>query len=677
MDYQLAIGILIILLLIILFSISHYQSVKMDNYTMTRHIQKYIKKKVTKNTNIVENFNKQRENFYVDTKPGTAKGLLHWVNQVNHDNKIKWAYLCPYGPIGSICSGSTAPNIKDQLNAGAGANIDPDKLFKQYREVGINVISLFANIWQPNSDSGKYGTTGTGTGNAATNWFSNSIDKLGDFTLPGNPDIGLSYGIAAAKNGIIPLLTIGSWDAIFPVNKQPYSSLTCTGSLSPSNWAVGESVFKTMDNVDITSIATALIKKAQSIGCVGFDFDIEGFGGSAQDRTQWDACNTNPKYTYNYNGEHFILPDGTTIDFLKQLFTKLKDSTMDQPKNTILNQITEWIITVVPTSISLYNNSKPLLNNKVPGYLAKSSDGKMQNHMAALDFTYIDGVLLQWYSGFGANVCGDDNNTACDINVQPKECDNVNSNGLKWITPSKRKTTFWTGIMTPVDGEGLSYPTTDNIQLNIHNDQNKIVDRLDGCIAPVGTVPDKCKGQNCPWKCPRKSDCPDWSYSTDTKKTKGAHYDQLVIIQSLANIPGLVGKTGQKLCIGIESFPNVGHIYEAQSGKTNVSHQFWGPMPSAYAICSLTAAAAAVNTPIAGIGVFTVNATFLQIAATGDGVTPGTGGGGGGGGGGVTPSGSSCTSGLKPFHDTPTSGQCSCGTGWLDANSRTPNVACN
>ena len=83
MDYQVIGGIIILLLIVILFSISYYQRIQQDNVRMSRHIRQHIKKKVIKNTHIMENFD----------SGGKAQGLLTYVKKISA-NEIYQSHCC-------------------------------------------------------------------------------------------------------------------------------------------------------------------------------------------------------------------------------------------------------------------------------------------------------------------------------------------------------------------------------------------------------------------------------------------------------------------------------------------------------------------------------------------------------------------------------------------------------
>jgi hypothetical protein len=613
MDYQVIGGIIILLLLLLLFSISHYQNVKMDNYHMTRHIrEKSIYKK-----RFIERFD--------SLKP--VDGLQVIVEKFCRDPKVKWGYLCPQGTIGSVCSTNFSSNVTDQIENATTATQLKDlanqsyrsNMFQQLRDVGVNVISLFCNIWQPKAQSDM-----TTFPNNGTDWYTQSINNLGDFTwssaglAPQVPKL-TGYGLEAQKVGIIPLLTIGSWDAIFPINNDLYEGgVQCNavvGTNAPQKWELPTDIFSSPP--EPKKVADALIKKATEIGCVGFDFDIEGFGGGG------NACNaSNDAFDYSNPNttSPFIMPDAVTIKFLNDLFTELRSDEYGKPPAppSPTKTIDQWIITVVPTSISLYTSIQQ--NAEVPQGKGASFANPAQNQLAYLNFKNINGVLLQWYSGFGSNVCKDVNGkqVACDGGVYGTECSDKPSNGLKTI--SKTQPTWWTSEKAPADEDGW-YPLNDNISQKFHKDKAIIVSRQGMDKTKCGNLnlsPNAtCPGMSCPYKCPRKSDCPDWSY-----ERSAAFKEQLAVLAHLNKIPGLTDQIYTKVCIGLEGFPNLKGTYQAVHGTKQINHQFWGPLPSAYAVCGLNEAAKRANYKgIAGVGMFTVNNAFLRIDAL-DGPAP-------------------------------------------------------
>jgi hypothetical protein len=218
-----------------------------------------------------------------------------------------------------------------------------------------------------------------------------------------------------------------------------------------------------------------------------------------------------------------------------------------------------------------------------------------------LDFSLVDGVMLQWYSGTGMDVCGTELGSNCL--TKPDQCDPTdfkdklnNKSPARCCGDDSLMGKLWA---TDIGNTYGISKTSDSLIPGTVYDQNV----LSGDWAmPKGT-------QKCPHKCPRKADCPDWLY-TGSK----AYDEQLKLLEDLNTIPNL--DISKKIVIGLEAFPNFTDKYKADGGR-NVSYasQNWGPLPSAYAVVGLDNAVRdriPTSKGIGGIGVYTANTAFTK-----------------------------------------------------------------
>lgn len=338
----------------------------------------------------------------------------------------------------------------------------------------------------------------------------------------------------------------------------------------------------------------------------------------------------------------------------------------------VMTGITHWmkkagfVVTLVPMSTSFYSSDKDTTPNQVlrneygkyhmqpyPG--GKPIDGPGQVDLLRM----VDGILLQWYSGFDAALCHNSDAKAC-------QCDNIAPAG-------------YPNVINISDGLIQSYYFADGAGGNMMPTQFPL--RCQACgkdvLLPNGTrgeypcVPKGedwfqpgnttgitaqhvagaknytathngsipywwVKGMEVNSKCPRRVDCPDWRYEGEKP-----YQSQMVLLQSIGKIVDLdivsIGfeSLGTDVQVQLQAYADPalpwttitaqqkanGTYYnkctqnmtkdniqeEKRCGQPLLSQQ-WGPKFVASDVIGLTAATkAATGKTLAGVGFFTLD----------------------------------------------------------------------
>ena len=229
-----------------------------------------------------------------------------------------------------------------------------------------------------------------------------------------------------------------------------------------------------------------------------------------------------------------------------------------------------------------------------------TADKQPQNQFVVhgLDHKNVDGIMLQWYSGAGLDICPDGSGgfKQCndDLDNQCDTSDTTDTNKNRQVAlkdaldklsrSALAKTSFW--------------PKEDSIIIDVP-------------LAPTINATNKC-----PYKCPRKIDCPDWAYTGETPFAS-----QVKVLKSIRDWLG--NDFSKKLVVGLEAFPNFTGKISMASGEVKTNTQFWGPVPSAQALIGLDDALKGSKGKsqllkdvvdekgLAGLGVYTANTAFV------------------------------------------------------------------
>lgn len=501
-----------------------------------------------------------------------------------------WGYWCQNPKTGAVCAGQIDTTQSSGIIKTTAESI------QTIIDSGINLLTLFSNIWQPAMQYNQAGSFKGGEGQSAGKW-STTYGTEGEIPL-GGEECGNKYIKQLQSCGVSVLLTIGSWDAIFPRdNNQGYTTMergngTTIDTCSPMKVADAENALPCMpgrwSDEQVTQFVETLSDMSDRMGGIdGFDFDLEGFGAGTNPHKEgvWTAwCNTYrdggpyPNATYPGDGKAacYSLPDAGTLDTFNRVFKQLKEK--------------GFIVTVVPMSTGLYTND--------------SADTTPQNQFVVhgLDHTNVDGIMLQWYSGSGLNICNKAPDGLCE-NDATNQCDNPDgdTNASRMtnlrnvlnnkISPTLKNKSYWPGGPgAGLEGDSINYFYNTN---------------------PVEFAEISATGK-CPYKCPRKIDCPDWAYTEDTHPFETQ-------VNMLSRLKDWLGEEefSKKLVIGLEGFPNFSGNVKMGAGTFPVWTQFWGPVPSAQAVVGLDDAikgnqgmSRVAAGGIAGVGIYTANTAF-------------------------------------------------------------------
>jgi len=273
----------------------------------------------------------------------------------------------------------------------------------------------------------------------------------------------------------------------------------------------------------------------------------------------------------------YSFPDQGTINTLNKVFAALKKK--------------GYIVTLVPVSTAMYSNDKTLNQNQFVKY--------------GINHKNIDGIMLQWYSGAGINICPktkEGKQGLCNDSTISTQCDT--KSGAQGTNAERMKNL--TSTLAKLKSSSLAkqpyWPKTDSIKGGSSFGTN------------YGTGVNAANLGRCPYKCPRKEDCPDWAYTNEPPFAS-----QVKLLRNLKTWIGSEDDFSKKIVIGLEGFPNFPGEIKMGSGTFPTWTQFWGPVPSAQAVVGLDAAIKGnkeikkvAKNGIAGIGIYTANTAFVN-----------------------------------------------------------------
>ena len=354
------------------------------------------------------------------------------------------------------------------------------------------------------------------------------------------------------SNGLTVTLTMGSWCTQFPINPQ-------------EEW--DESKFEAF----VTYFKT--VREDTFGGALdGIDFDWEGFC-SEECLKGARNCARDDAFCGSFSPEELATGKRWTVPPVNK---NDKPSTFEcwmmPTKSTmqVMTGITHWmkkagfVVTLVPMSTSFYTSEpdktpKQVLRNEYGKYhLQPYPGGKPIDGSGQVDLLkMVDGVLLQWYSGFDAALCHNSPNKACQCdNIQPEgypntinisdglimsyyDVDGVGGNmfpstfpvrcqacgpnvllpnGTRGNLPCAPKTEAWfepgnnTGVTERHKAAYANYIKTHNGSVPYWWVQNMTVNS----------------------KCPRRVDCPDWRYEGEQP-----YQSQMTLLESIGKLVDL------------------------------------------------------------------------------------------------------------------------------------------
>lgn len=377
----------------------------------------------------------------------------------SYGSKVMWLYACPSGE-GLACLPEKYNSV-DGMNNFVSDIINSDvnfislicnNSFKNPNNLGIKV-PITSGTFSKNSPTHKYPpdfkeySTGSGQWQTPVAFTKEQLKKLHD-------------------EGITIVMSVGSWMSDFPRDSD-----------NSANWSDDDyieyvdrfecmrcSLGNALDGLDfdIEGTCNSECLWGKTCGC-GWDNGCKGDGGmKTSDKSNNQTC--------------YILPDQGTINVLNGISKELKKR--------------GFVSTLVPTTTSLFSNKKDTYN------------GQNQFVKYGLDFTNFDGIMLQFYTGFDAGICGD-NYENCPAN---------NINDLSKID------------LQYLENKGGIDNSYKNLPI-YYNYPNR---------SPI--------------HCPRYLDCPDWQYKGEEPFQRQVEY-----FTELTSIKGL---TLDKITFGLEFFFN-------------------------------------------------------------------------------------------------------------------------
>jgi hypothetical protein len=433
-----------------------------------------------------------------------TKGVNRW--PADYGSKVMWLYGCP-GAQGLAC----VP-LKYQDPSGA---VNGD-FIKKVISKKVNYISMICNnkfvkwddlgVIVPNEPGSTYGLTS----------YPSSFGTPSP-SQSGQHQTNILFSKAQLKElheyGVTIVLSIGSWMSDF-VRDQVWTD----------------------DEMDKYVARFECIRCSLGGYLDGIDFDIEGAcdgtclqegcdcgwdGGCKGDGYQED----NKMMTEKGGKKCYSLLTKATVDTMNGIAARMKAK--------------GYVVSIVPPTNTLFSPDKAANNG--------------QNHLVkyGLDFTNIDGIMFQFYTGFDAGICQKGNDRWG--NCPQTNIEDLTTINLDYLV---QKSTGTTGI----DTSYKSLPIYSN-----YPNRN-------------------------PVHCPRAPDCPDWAYKGEAPfQTQSNYFSNLV--------KGVTGMKWSQFVFGLEFFFN-----QSQ----------WGAFASPSLFYGLNDKIESDNTgkQLAGVGGWTIAGTF-------------------------------------------------------------------
>jgi hypothetical protein len=392
-----------------------------------------------------------------DTPTPSVTGVNPW--PASYGSKVMWLYACPSGE-GLAC-------LPPKYNSSAGMN----EFVTDIINSNVNFISLICNnsFKLPKNLGVKVPiTSGAFEKKSPVHTFPSDFVEYP--TKAGQYQTAIAFTRAQLNkihdDGITIVMSVGSWMSDFPRDSD-----------NSANWTDADYV----EYVDRFECMRCSLGGALD----GLDFDIEGTceGQCTWGMTcgcGWDSgCSADggmKTADTSNNQTCYILPDQGTVNVLNGIAKEMKKR--------------GFVCTIVPTTTSFFSDKKDTYN------------GQNQFVKYGLDFNNIDGVMLQFYTGFDAGICGENYELCKGNNIT-----DLSTIDLQYL---KNK-----------GGIDDSYKNLPNY-VNYPN--------------------------RSPEHCPRYVDCPDWQYKGEEPFQRQVEY-----FTALTNIDGL---TLDKIAFGLEFYFN-------------------------------------------------------------------------------------------------------------------------
>jgi hypothetical protein len=381
-----------------------------------------------------------------------------------YKSKVMWLYTCPIGQ-GLAC-------LPTAYSKADGMDIFVEKI----KDSSVNFISLICNnSFQKASDLGirvpKSSASFTSYDSYPPDFVNNKLAKAAP---SGSHQTAISFSkeqlIKLHEAGITIVMSVGSWMSDFPRD-----------SNGSANWTKGDYV----EYVDRFECMRCALGNSLD----GLDFDIEGTCATTclfeNCTCGWDSgCTGNGGGPTNAGTKQcYILPDKGTVKVMNGIAKEMKHR--------------GYVVTTVPPTNVMFSSDKGA---------SQKYNGQNQFIEYGLDFENIDGVMLQFYTGFDAGMCGP-NYEFCKAN---------------------------------------NITDLHQLQHNIHYLEGKGIKADNSTSNPLPNYPNY--PNRSPVHCPRYLDCPDWQYEGEKAFQRQSEY-----FNDLTKIPNL---PASKIALGLEFFFN-------------------------------------------------------------------------------------------------------------------------
>jgi len=470
--------------------------------------------------------------------PALPKGVNPWPAQ--YGSKVMWLYACPMAQ-GLAC-------VPEKYLK------DIDGFVTAITHSNVNYISLICNnSFKDPKGLGIIVPTESG-GTIGNNY------PLG-FTPMVNPAMQVQTNILFTKDqlktlheaGITIVMSVGSWMSYFPrgTDIKYWDEGDAKGAYKEyvdRFECMRCSLGGALDGLDFDIEGYCNKDGLWNGGCCGWDNNCKGAGGMQCGQKQAEKT---PDGTTNLKcggdiPRCYLLPDQTTVTVLNGLCKEMKKR--------------GYVTSIVPPTNTLFSETM----KAYPNYKTENQSDQNQLIKYNCDFSNIDGIMFQFYTGFDAGMCR-------------KPSDN----------PSKETSEDRYHFCPTTNVEDLSTIDLAYLEGNGIDDSYK-------SLPYYPNYPNRN-----PNHCPRYVDCPDWAYKGEKPFQRQTEY-----FMELVNYPGM---SLDKFVFGLEFF---------------YSTSQWGPFPSATLFYGLNKSIEKAakdqgikgTQQLGGLGGWTIAGTFGEYA---------------------------------------------------------------
>jgi len=382
-------------------------------------------------------------------------------------------------------------------------------------------------------------------------------------------------------------LTMGSWCTSFPIKaSQEWSDTEFTTFVNYFRGVRSNIFGGALDGIDFDWEGYCQAECLK--GECSCDWDDNECGNLSPDALanghSWTAANGDKKFCW-------MFPTHSTMQVMTGISKAMKDA--------------GFVVTLVPMSTSMYTGAADTspnqnLRNEYVKFAKQTVGGQAVN---LLDV--VDGILLQWYSGFDAGLCAQPSTDkmACACNNVP---DKDYPNTLNVTNGDGMIANYWSSksgvggyhfpetfpvrcqacsndpthkVRLPDGSMGINRCSTEQddwyepaTKVNPDGTSDKTQEHIQKYNAWVAANPGKVphwwvKGVDVPSRCPRAIDCPDFAYQGEER-----YASQLKLLKSLGSVVDI-----SKVSIGFES---MGTDVQTQFQAYVDPAKPWGTVPA-------------------------------------------------------------------------------------------------